>query len=457
MWDEGQARRYYGSRAVRARLWEYLGGTEGGRPTCEYVIGYPPQEGAPCPVRPPAAYRELLAAGMDLARAAWDRRWLVCCLDLDYINFDFRGEAYVQPERVFSLLEPVRQAVAGVLAGYGVEHLALMTGKGYHFVWQAAHQDPLVARLACCGQVPETAAAKYRCDRIRSSRRVDPRSAAAQHGAGMLMEFICHQVLAQAPGELPLVCSGVTAAGGQRGREVVSLDLSGYADPLYRHNFRCAFSTHQKAQSERSWVGEGIALGTPVQICLPVGKLELGERLHLQRDQERAAELAAAATARIPGAGAGMSRALQAYLASGLRRCHEHFAAAAEEGWQEGDLAGLPPCAALPLAAPNDLLLQPTHLQTVWRVLAARGWHPRQVAGLVRSRYEQDHGWGWAWMECDAGLRAQAYLRLFHGLSAAGLDRPEEMTCEGHRRRGACPQPGCGHNLADYRPRGEAP
>ena len=453
-----QASAYYRQPGVRARIWEYCGGRGKQAATCEYLAGYPRAQGAARMIAPRERLDERLEAGVDISRSAWDQSSLLFCLDLDYVNFDHRGEAYVAPARVFGLLEPVYQAVRQVLGLKRIEHLAVMTGKGYHFAWRVRLEDPVVSRLAARGRLPESMLAKYRHDRVCSRRLVAERAGQAEHGAGMVMEYLCHRVLEEVRGELPVVGNGVTVLPGERGREAASLDLSGYGDPLYLRNFRCVFSSYQKQHAERAWVGDGIADGTPTQYCLPRSGHSLDHLLAARRDPQAAGELARAGSGEIPEAGAGMERALAAYLGSRLRAFHDQFYDAQPdlpERWPEGygrvELGALPACAAEPLARPNDLLLDPTNLQTVSRVLGARGWHPRHIAGLVRSRYESDYGWGWAWAEADAAYRAEAYVRLLQGLAAAGLDRPEEVGCAAQQQRGACPRPWCGHDLARYR------
>jgi len=445
---------YYRSPAVRERMAEYCGAGADGL-CCEYLVGYPAEEGQPRVFVSPSELERLMGAGLDVSRSAWDREALLFCLDLDYVNFDHRGEAYAYPERVFGLLEPVYEAITQVLIEKSISHLAVMTGKGYHFVWQVPLQHPAVARLAARGRPPATLLAKYAHDRIRSQRAVPEALGRAEHGAGMLMEYLAHRVLDRAQAGPAVVCNGLAVPGGERGREVAALDLSGYADPLPLRNFRVAFSSYQKAQAERSWIGDGIADGTPPQFCLPrpIGT-PLAAMLSCRRDPKEAARWAEGLSARIPEAGAGTARALAAYLESRTRVAHDFFyavepdpVAAWPEGYHRLDLSSLPACAAAPLARPNDLLLVPTYLQTVWWVLAGMGWHPRHVAGLIRSRYESDHGWGTTWLEVDAANRAEAYVRLFYGLAARGLERWGDLNCEAQARRSACLQPGCGYRL----------
>ena len=95
---------------------------------------------------------------------------------------------------------------------------------------------------------------------------------------------------------------------------------------------------------------------------------------------------------------------------------------------------------------PNPWLLQPRHLRTVALVLWSMGWHPRTIAALVRSRYEQDHDWGTLWKRHDAAGRAEFYVRVFCGAAAEGLE-DGVFSCGTQAQNGLCLTDGCGYDL----------
>jgi hypothetical protein len=159
-----------------------------------------------------------------------------------------------------------------------------------------------------------------------------------------------------------------------------------------------------------------------------------------------AARLAARADTRLPLVTDGVAALLTEYLASPLARFHEQFYSVqpyAPENWMTTydrfDAHDVPPCVAAPLAVPNDLLLQPARLQHLTRGLIAEGWHPRHIAGLVYSRYAQDHGWGSRWSRMDAQTRAEFDVRVFAGMIATRLDRGVDYNCVSAQEKGLCP------------------
>lgn len=465
---------FYRHGAVRARLLEYAG-SEDGRPesmTAEYLVGFGEallrEGGTPFRSVEPDKFDWLLAKGLDVFRSNWDKVSTLGVLDFEYFNPDYPGEAYLRPDRVFALLEPVRVAAEEVFARYGIPTLTILTGQGYHFAFRVARETEADAGLVEIGRVDAPAAGKYRHPRPPRKRPVSLLHARAFDGMGRLMEFLTHEVLRQARPRtaLPVVTTDVRVGPGEVGREAASVDLSMYGDPLYMRDVRMPFSTHQKHKVARDKVGAHVAETIPVQVALPIRPsargevLPLAERLRLRRHFRHAAEWAeAVGDCGIPEAGEGVLRALAAYRTSALAAFHRRFDEARHDPHQEWprtydrlDLTRLPPCIAAVLERPNPRLLQPTHIQAVTRTLLAEGWHPRHIAGLLRSKYERNHGWSEDWSKYDAAMRADFYVRLFAGQIAVGLDRGLDHNCVSHAEKGCCVKPFCGFDLSKHFP-----
>jgi hypothetical protein len=97
------------------------------------------------------------------------------------------------------------------------------------------------------------------------------------------------------------------------------------------------------------------------------------------------------------------------------------------------------------LSFPNDLLLKPSGMQLVTRSLLASGWHPRHIAGLIRSKFENPaFGWQDKWVEYDPSQRAEFYVRLFAGELAERLDSAIDFNCVSQQEKQFCWHPrGC--------------
>jgi hypothetical protein len=256
------------------------------------------------------------------------------------------------------------------------------------------------------------------------------------------------------------VFTDVSVGRGAKGREAISLDLSMYGDPIFMRDIRSAFSVYQKHKVKKWLYGDHIAKTIPYLIAIPRrpgDKLE--DLVRIRTHYENAAKLAAQISTRIPDASEGFGHLLSSYKHSKLYRFHKDYDSVdshAPSEWPRTydmfDMSKLPPCVRFPLEQPNDHLLKPTNIQTVVRVLMKNGWHPKHIAGLLRSKYERDYKWGSAWFKYDAQSRAMFYVRQFAGLIAAGIDGELDLNCVSSKEKETCVQPsGCGFDLSSYR------
>ncbi|MEY3481782.1 MAG: hypothetical protein RIQ71_2557, partial [Verrucomicrobiota bacterium] len=147
-------------------------------------------------------------------------------------------------------------------------------------------------------------------------------------------------------------------------------------------------------------------------------------------------------TAKIPDQTTGTEHLLHHYLGSDLRKFHEFYHSAQHDDprrWPETydhtPLNDLPGGARDALRRPNDLLLRPVGMKNVTRSLIQRGWHPRHIAGLIRSKFERDYGWGDEWKDYSPALRADYYTRIFAGeTTSVATEAGEIRDAEVHAR-----------------------
>ncbi len=440
---------YYESRAVQDRIAEYCGGSSAGFDAWG-LAGYggrrrlSEREGAPVETSF-AELPTLLADGADICRGLADRRGTLLLLDVDYVNPSAPWDAYRNPEAVFQLLEPVYDAIRETLVRRGVDALALMTGRGYHFVALATLSGRFHSALAEIGAAGDRLRSGDRA--LATERKGTVVLGRAHEGAGRLLEHLAHDVLLRVAGRSPIPVALADVAP-PRGGPFVCLDLSAYGDPLSVRYTRCAFSGNQKASML------GITPERPFTIVVPRGGRSLDEMHELRREPENAARLAAAGPCRIPMVPDGAMKWIDAYRGSPLAAFHAEFdlgphleSADWPFTYDALDLGALPACARLPLQVPNPALLTPVFLRTVALSLWNLGWHPRSVAALIRSRFEKDHDWGDLWERYDPASRADLYVRLFCGGAAVGLETGQSFSCESQELRGVCSRSECGHDL----------
>jgi hypothetical protein len=423
---------YYRQPAVRARMLEFLGADATGDFTAEYITA----DNTHAAEREPLLPWELSAqldAGRDICRSLADRDSVLAHVDIEYVNFDFPADVYLDPVRAFALQEPVELAVHRILAHYGIEPLHILSGRGHHFVWRISRASKVFARLADAGRATQLH------DSLLLRRRDgldSPSITCAFSGLGLLMEFVARLVMKLSEREtvIPVEMTAVEPPPSRRGREMISLDLSEYADPLPMRTIRVPFSGYLKPWQQPQAIGEGNLPRIGPIIFVTLDGTDLRHGLAAMRDPALAAQAALGATAVIPDQTNGTEHLLHHYLGSDLKSFHDYFHTAQHDDprrwpdtYDHTPLDTLPAGAREALRHPNDLLLRPVGMQRVTNALLDRGWHPRHIAGLIRSKFERDYGWGAEWKDYSPALRADYYTRIFAGQRTSVATEAEEI------------------------------
>lgn len=450
---------YYRNADVRQRMLEYLGGSSLEESSCVYVTGDDSSADVQYAPQPTAELWQCLEAGLDVGRSLWDRRWLIAHLDIEYVNFDQLGEAYLDVVRCFETQKPVLDAATNVFRAHGIEPLRLLSGRGAHLVWKIDQASEAFDQLASLGHVAETLTARYQLPQAPSGDVVGEPLGRAFAGLGQVMEFVAHRMLraAQPSCAIPVQLTAVECVPGPHGREVVSIDISEYGDPLFARGTRIPFSAYLKPLQQRWALGDALVDRLPRLFLIPWEGLSDKEGLWVMRSAERTAEWAGACSAEIPDMSAPALDLIAAYAQSQLARVHENFYACNHdppESWPDTydrtPMEPLPACVRALLQCPNDRLAKPAGIQLVVRALMAAGWHPRHIAGLIRSKFERDYGWGTTWYRYDASTRADFYTRLFAGLVCTGVDPLLDFNCVATQRKGYCSADACDGKLSEY-------
>lgn len=449
--------RYYRDAGVRRRILEFLGGNRIENVTCRYITGDDATAAKRVP-QPVESLPSLLDGEMEIGRSLWDRKALIADLDIEYVNFDFPAEPYLDPQRAFGLQAPVCQETERYLADRGVEFLHTLTGRGHHFTWRVSSDSRSFRQLEDIGSEVATSTDVAQIPSASGPRRVSPRLRDAFWGLGLVMEFLATEIRRTSGPSctIPVELTAVEAGPSDHGREIVSIDISEYGDPLATRAIRVPFSVYLKPRQYLP--PEDSAWKLPPIFVIPLANISLAEGIRTMRDAALARKWARKASAAIPFAEDGMTHLIRDYLASPISGFHSWFYSHrhhAPEEWPNTydrlAMEGLPSCAQYTLAQPNDALLKPSGMRLVTRVLLALGWHPRHIAGLIRSKFERDHGWGDQWRGYDPAMRADFYTRIFSGPFATHADDLVDFNCQSSKEEKTCPASDCPWNLAHFR------
>lgn len=445
--DSHRNSNFYDDPAVHQRLAEFLGGRSLSEPTAIYITGADGNHQRPHPVKAAADLPDFLERGEDIARSLLDSQSVIAHLDIEYANFDSPAECFLQPERTFGLQQPVIDTIEELLLGFGIRPLHLLTGQGHHFIWRIDRRADAITRLT--NLIP---------DGLRSSHvshnpcygAIEESGVQAFAGLGLVMEFLALQIKSRAsPGtEIPVEITALHV-GAKPGtmRELVSIDLSEYGDPLWTRAVRMPFTRYHKPWKNGLARALGIENKIPRLFTIPLHEMDLLTALRVRRNEEATLALARRACVRIPEQSPGMNRLIDTYLRSAARRFHEIYYETRVDSRMSIDawLCRLPPCARHVIEQPNDLLLKPAGIQLVARCLLALGLPPRQISALVASIFkDRRHAWDQHWEYYSPELRADFYTRLFCCQVATGIDQGIDFNCVSTQEKGFCFAPrGC--------------
>jgi hypothetical protein len=454
-----QGQLYYRDSNVRARIHEFVGAATYQEPSCEFVAAGDEKASPPFAPYSPRALNALLDRGFEICRSLWDCDALIADFDIEYVNFDNPAEAFVDSERVFAIQQPVQQTIQQLLKEYRIEPLHVLSGRGHHFVWRVEHRSDEFKKLSALGRGPSSLWETEAQVHPPNGRAVPMELARAFAGLGLVMEFLAHRVkqIVAPLTRIPVELTAVEVGPSDHGREMISIDISEYGDPLYSRMLRVPFSVYLKPWQQPWGFDADVLTHLQPLFVIPLQGIDWRQGIPVMRDPRLAADLAAQVSTNIPDATYGTGNLLAEYWNSKLAQFHASFYAQHQhsaERWPETydrlPLEILPACVRVALETPNDLLLRPAYIRRLVRVMLALGWHPRHIAGLICSKYRRDFGWT-QFVNVDPATRADFYTRVFGGLFAAGTDDLVDFNCTSAQEQGTCTFADCGFNLLEFK------
>lgn len=453
----GPVNEVYGDRNIRHRMIEYLGGTSAGDATAVFISRCDKQDYSDVSFCVPSEIVDFWNKRLDIGRSLWDRRSLTAHIDIEYVNLDFPAEPYLYPERSFIVQEPV----CGVLTSlFGrVRPFHMVSGRGHHFVWSVDRDSSAFFRLEKLGKPINTGHEKFVPSYIPGGVQIEPEFSSAFKGLGMIIEYLGISTMERVRDTaIPVELTEIIPEPGEKGRELISLDLTEYSDPLHTRIIRMPFSVYMKPWIKTNVIDSSVKGRIPLLFAVPASPDRIGWPVPDREDTECIRSTAGSAVTRIPDCSAATERLIDSYSRSAVAQCHEYFYS--QEHHEPGQwpdtydllcLSELPPCVRTALENPNDLLLKPTMIRLLAVVLLAMEWHPRHIAGLIRSRYERDYNWGRRWYIYNAADRADFFVRIFYDCLRTQADTLEDISCDAMRQKLPCCRPGPGCGLEQYR------
>lgn len=459
-------RRFYTNQAVKSRIAEFCGG-EWDYPmewSSRYLVGFGlslKRSGFSMPVRVVSntGIESLMSEGLDLFRSILDSKGLLVVLDIEYFSLDGMSSLYRYQEEHIRKVEPTYAALKNLYHHYGLAPVRNMTASGYHFISFLSQDSPDWTPMSAPLYLPGSVKGKYDrvvAEDIKRTQPVTLEEGFAYERIGRLLTYLCHQVMRKLTGHspLPLTISDTAPGTVKHPRNGISLDLTQYADPLYMRPIRIPFTSHQKHLVNTHTVDADIAASLHPGVVLPRKDQDVSTICRMTNDRRQAAEYAATVNASIPVSTGGLVKLLADYEKSLLASFHNTLDRDME--YLEANLAELrpfplpkelPPCLRLAVSAPNPWLLVPTNLQALCFHLRESGFTTAEIAGRLALTYASDYGWQINWNKYDPWTKGLFWARTYCGMMEDGLLGPQHFSCEAHRLRGFCPEPGCGRKI----------
>lgn len=192
-------------------------------------------------------------------------------LDIEYVNFDFPAEPYLHPQRTFALQEVVKATVEKQLLSFGIVPLHLLSGRGHHFIWRIRRDSKSFDQLKTLGHPTQSILSHYERTDSPGSAKIDLALSAAYHGLGQAIEYLAAEVkrLSAGSSAIPVELTAVEVGPGERGREMISLDISEYGDPLDSRSARVPYSRYLKPQQHKASLGKQFIDNLPPIFGIP--------------------------------------------------------------------------------------------------------------------------------------------------------------------------------------------
>ena len=438
------AKSLYEDAGTLQRFYEFLGGECLDEVTTSHITHADGCKIRSSEMKPPSHLPELLAQGLDVDRSLLDHEALLVHLDIEYVNFDSPTECYLNPLRCFELQEPVIQTIHEELLRFGIRPLHLLTGQGHHFIWKLEKHSPVISELITLAltNTPHPTASDDPAIQANAERWE-----AAFSGLGLVMEFLAARIKYAAsekcsiPVELTALNVGESSFGH---REMISIDISEYGDPLWTRVVRMPFTNYLKPWKNGLARDHGIEHSLPPIFTIPFHENDILKALEIRTDVSKTRELAQRACVRIPEQSRGMVKLVKKYINSPLRPIHQQYNDTSAE--TDLDLSSfldrLPPCTRQIIEQPNNLLLKPSGMKHVTRCLMAMKIPPSQIAQMISKTFQNTtHQWGNQWDIYSPEMRAHFYTRVFSDQILTGLDHHLDFNCVSVQDQGFCFNP----------------
>lgn len=328
--------------------------------------------------------------------------------DVEYFNHSNPGYAFVDQRGIFERMEPAFREMEATLGHYGIQHMTVMTGRGYHFLTQVPSGSPVMRDLIEIGNViedPVSSLQRHVPIFSKRDRPIPPNAQLAYKGANNLMQYVFGQTInnARLKSELPVEIS-------DRGEEGISFDETGYVRHLGTAVSGTLGSIYMKPFMKEAYYVPNTKLLT--RVARNVEGQEINDvpvLIQVRQNYKKSVDNLAQSGGFIPDGSNGVARLIKDYKRSELRQLHlalDNEPGDPPDRWHEtyrkdnySWLKDISPHLYEKAINANPLLLQPDDLNyfinTIYDAWGGQLSFAGHIRTLLRSIYEYEGiNWG---------------------------------------------------------------
>ncbi|MDQ7826642.1 MAG: hypothetical protein RDV48_27815 [Candidatus Eremiobacteraeota bacterium] len=346
--------------------------------------------------------------------------------DIEYYNNVDSTVLLLDQQGVFEALEPVYQLIRQVLLDLGIEHLAVLTGRGYNFISVIPPESPVFQSLIeIGGPVEESLARKQQMPTFKRRRRVPWQAEKSFKGALRLVLFFAGLIIEEARRRawyVPIEMSDI-------GSEGISFDVTMLTRSVDTSSCAIPASPYLKLHYQKV-LDSRVVNNTPVPVRLIRARNAhenfpgLARMIEVRNDYQKAFDHFSGQVGYIPDGSSGIARLAELYYRSPLYRFHQAFDSEQHDPywdwWKtyrdyEAVTARFPHLAGI-IHNANPCMLQPDHLNRLVNDFLDAGWHPKHIGGFIRAVYE-DYRFNWnnRFTKYDPAKWADGWVEILGG------------------------------------------
>ncbi|MHC9541491.1 MAG: hypothetical protein AB9903_18460 [Vulcanimicrobiota bacterium] len=353
--------------------------------------------------------------------------------DIEYYNNIDNTIVLLNQQAIFDAIEPIYRLVRESLLELGIDHLAVLTGRGYNFVAAIPSESEVFQRLLEVGHgVEPTVAERQKRPAFKRNKRVPWQAEQAFKGSLRLVLFFAGLIINKARrlvSPFPVEMSDI-------GPEGISFDITMLTRSVDTSACAIPVTPYLKLHYQKT-LDSRVVNNTPILVRLIRARNEHEnfpdhhQMIVVRNDYDQALHHFEGQTGYIPDGSSGIGRLIDLYwqspLAGFLQTMDSEEHHPYWDWWKmyrdyDRFISQFPHLGWL-VHNPNPALLQPDCLNMLVNDLLDDGWHPKHVGGFIRALYEDYRiDWNNRFKKYDAAKWANGWVEILGAQRYFGLE-----------------------------------